>query len=125
MAELEEFASPIARRLREVASAYPEVSESPSCVNRSFKAANKSFLFLGEKPDGMLRIMVKLDDGLDSARKVEAEADADDGWSVGKGGWVTGNFTEATSPDVALLTAWIGESYRLQASKKLLAQLDS
>ncbi len=118
----EEFTSTLARSLQAVASSYPEVNESPSCVNRSFKARKKSFLFLGEKPDGMLRLMVKLDDGIESAQAVASENP--DGWKVGGPGWVTGNFTDATAPPLETLTAWIDESYRLLAPKTLVAQLD-
>ena len=119
----ETFTSPLARQLQEFAFEYPEVNESPSCINRSFKARKKSFLFLGEKPDGLLRLMVKLDDGITSAQAV-AEQNPDE-WSVGGPGWVTGNFTDDSAPPIETLTAWIDESYRLQAPKKLVAELDA
>lgn len=121
MAE-EHFTSSLAQALQEFASSYPEVNESPSCVNRSFKARKKSFMFLGEKPDGMLRLMVKLDDGIESAQAVASENP--DGWKVGGPGWVTGNFTDDTAPPLETLTAWIDESYRLLAPKTLVEQLD-
>lgn len=121
MAE-EHFTSLVAQTLQEFASSYPEVNESPSCVNRSFKAGKKSFLFLGEKPDGMLRLMVKLDNGIDTAQAVAKENP--DGWKVGGPGWITGNFTEEMAPPLDTLTAWIDESYRLLAPKTLVAQLE-
>lgn len=119
----EHFESPVARELQAFASTYPEVTESPSCVNRSFKARKKGFMFLGEKPDGTLRLMVKLDDGVGSAESV---ADADpDGWNVAGPGWITGNFTDATAPPIETMKDWIDESYRLLAPKTLVKQLDA
>lgn len=119
----EEFESPVARQLQEFATGYPEVSESPSCVNRSFKARKKGFMFLGEKETGIVRLMVKLDEGIDSAQKV-AQANPDE-WKVGGPGWITGNFTDATAPPVATMTEWIDESYRLLAPKALVKELDN
>jgi predicted DNA-binding protein (MmcQ/YjbR family) len=44
------------------------------------------------------------------------------GYGLGKSGWVSATFTTAPVP-VAMLVAWIEESYRAQAPKKLAAQL--
>lgn len=118
----EHFVSPIAQQLQEIASGYPEVSESPSCVNRSFKARKKGFMFLGEKDGGVLRLMVKLDEGIGSAQEV-AEANPGE-WKVGGPGWVTGNFTDDTAPPIETMAEWIDESYRLLAPKTLVKQLD-
>jgi hypothetical protein len=87
------------------------------------QSQKKSFLFLGEKPDGQLRLMVKLNDGIASAQAV-AEQNPDE-WNVGGPGWVVGNFTDGSAPSVETLTAWIDESCRLQVPKKLLAELDA
>lgn len=118
----EEFESSVARQLQAFASKYPEVSESPSCVNRSFKARKKGFMFLGEKPDGLLRLMVKLDEGIASAQAVSEERPGE--WKVAGPGWVTGNFTDDSAPPIETLQAWVDESYRLLAPKTLVKQLD-
>ncbi len=118
----EKFESPVAQQLQEFASGYPEVSESSSCVNRSFKARKKGFMFLGEKPGGVIRLMVKLGDGIDSAEAV-ARTHPDE-WKVSGPGWITGNFTDATAPPIATMTAWVDESYRLLAPKTLVKELD-
>lgn len=122
MAE-ENFRSDIARALEDFAMAFPEASNSPSCVNRSFKARKKGFMFLGEKDTGVLRLMVKLDSGVPSAKAV-AEANPD-GWSVNGPGWITGNFTDDEAPPLDVMTGWIAESYRLLAPKTLVAELDA
>lgn len=119
----EQFNSPIAQQLQAHAMTFPEVSESPSCVNRSFKARSKGFMFLGEKETGMLRLMVKLGSGVESAKTV-AKGNPD-GWSVKGPGWITGNFTDDEAPPLDVMTAWINESYRLLAPKTLVSELDA
>lgn len=44
-------------------------------------------------------------------------------YGLGKSGWVSMTFTDADVP-VAMLQAWIDESYRAQAPRKLVATLD-
>jgi predicted DNA-binding protein (MmcQ/YjbR family) len=47
------------------------------------------------------------------------------GYGLGKSGWVTASLAPGETPPVDLLKAWIDESYRAQAPKKLVAQLDA
>jgi predicted DNA-binding protein (MmcQ/YjbR family) len=44
-------------------------------------------------------------------------------YGLGKSGWVSATF-EKHKPDVDMLKAWIDESYRAQAPKKLVKELD-
>jgi predicted DNA-binding protein (MmcQ/YjbR family) len=44
-------------------------------------------------------------------------------YGLGKSGWVTAAFSKGESPPVDMLKAWIDESYRAQAPKKLVALL--
>ncbi|MDX2013265.1 MAG: MmcQ/YjbR family DNA-binding protein [Myxococcaceae bacterium] len=46
-------------------------------------------------------------------------------YGLGKSGWVTATFADADRPPVGLLTAWLDESYRAQAPKTLVKQLDA
>ena len=46
-------------------------------------------------------------------------------YGLGKSGWVSAKFTDPSQIDVAMLEAWIDESYRAQAPKKLVKQLDA
>jgi predicted DNA-binding protein (MmcQ/YjbR family) len=46
------------------------------------------------------------------------------GYGLGKSGWVTATFADGQKPPVALLTQWLEESYRAQAPKTLVKQLD-
>jgi predicted DNA-binding protein (MmcQ/YjbR family) len=44
-------------------------------------------------------------------------------YGLGKSGWVSAKFDDPAGIDVAMLKAWIDESYRAQAPKKLVASL--
>jgi hypothetical protein len=44
-------------------------------------------------------------------------------YGLGKSGWVTADFSNGEPPPLELLKAWIDESYRAQAPKKLVALL--
>jgi len=46
-------------------------------------------------------------------------------YGLGKSGWVSLKLPEGELPDVEMLEDWIDESYRAQAPKKLIAQLDA
>lgn len=116
-AATETFATGICQRLRATAVALPEVTEGASCVNRAFKAGKKTFLFLGEKP-AHIYAMLKLAESKDAAAALN-----DPRIEVGGNGWVTLRFQANDPPDPELLERWIVESYRVMATKKLLAQL--
>lgn len=45
-------------------------------------------------------------------------------YGLGKSGWVSAKFPDGDSPPMEMLLAWIEESYRAQAPKKLVAELD-
>ena len=108
-------------QIRELALGYPATSEGTSCNKAAFKAGTKSFVFLGETDDGW-NLMVKLSDALSEAELL-AEQEPDN-YSVGKHGWTTLRFDDGKGPAKKLLKAWIDESFRLLAPKKLVAELD-
>ncbi len=47
------------------------------------------------------------------------------GYGLGKSGWVTFECDAAAIPDMGQLREWIEESYRAQAPKKLVKELDA
>lgn len=47
------------------------------------------------------------------------------GYGLGKSGWVSAKFDPDEMPDVEMIKDWIEESYRAQAPKKLVTQLDA
>lgn len=115
----DDFEHPICETLRQAALALPETSEGTSCVNRSFKARKKNFVFVGE-PKGKVRVMLKLGPSL-----AQAAAMADPRVGVGKTGWVTVLSDPGEPVDPALLQDWIVESYRTLAPKTLVRMLDA
>ena len=46
------------------------------------------------------------------------------GYGLGKSGWVSFNPGEDDIPDIEQLKAWVEESYRAQAPRKLVKELD-
>ena len=46
-------------------------------------------------------------------------------YGLGKSGWVTAQFPPGEVPPVEMFKAWIDESYRAQAPKKLVKSLDA
>jgi predicted DNA-binding protein (MmcQ/YjbR family) len=47
------------------------------------------------------------------------------GYGLGKSGWVTFTPVEAEMPSIEQMKQWIDESYRAQAPKKLVKELDA
>jgi predicted DNA-binding protein (MmcQ/YjbR family) len=47
------------------------------------------------------------------------------GYGLGKSGWVSFNPGEDDIPDIEQLKAWVEESYRAQAPRKLVKELDA
>ena len=47
------------------------------------------------------------------------------GYGLGKSGWVNAKLARGVTPPVELFKAWLDESYRAQAPKKLVAELDA
>jgi hypothetical protein len=45
-------------------------------------------------------------------------------YGLGKSGWVSAQFPEGKAPPIEMLKEWIDESYRAQAPKKFVKQLD-
>ena len=94
---------------------YPEAAEGTSCVNRAFSAGGKNFAFLGEVDDEC-RLRLKLDESI---------PEVDDRFEVGSHGWTMIRFHPDEPPNTADLERWVGESFRLLAPKRLVAQLDA
>lgn len=46
-------------------------------------------------------------------------------YGLGKSGWVSASYEDDELPPAEIFEAWIDESYRAQAPKKLVAQLDA
>jgi predicted DNA-binding protein (MmcQ/YjbR family) len=88
------------------------------------KVGKKVFVFLGvPDPEGeQMIVCVKLPHS--GLRALDLPFTEPAGYGLGKSGWVAARIGPQDEPDVALLEAWIEESYRAIAPKKLARELD-
>jgi len=108
-------------RLRAAALALPEATEDFPWGERAFKVRGKVFLFL--HTDGRaVRFSVKLPRS--SAEALELSDVEPTGYGLGKHGWVTAEVDATRDAPFETYEAWIGESYRAVAPKRLAATLD-
>ncbi len=104
--------------LRDYAMTFPEVTEDSPWGHRAMKVKGKVFVFLGgEKNAAELSMSVKLPQSRDMAADLPFAEPT--GYGLGRSGWVTARFTKASEVPIDLLRAWIDESYRAIAPKKL------
>jgi predicted DNA-binding protein (MmcQ/YjbR family) len=107
--------------LRDFALALPGAVEEFPWGDRALKVNKKVFAFLGTH-EGGLAMSVKL--AHTAAMALTLPFAAPTRYGLGKAGWVTALFGAKEKPPLDLLRAWIEESYRAIAPKKLVAQLD-
>jgi len=105
--------------LRALALGYPEAHEDFPWGETVIKVKKKVFLFLGKGEP--FSLSVKLPQS--SALALSLPFATPTGYGLGKSGWVTATF-EKRKPPLDLLAAWIDESYRAVAPKKLVKLLD-
>ena len=99
--------------IRLKASRYPGVNEGSACMQSSFKAGKKAFLFIGMQ-GGRYKAMFKLHRSIPEATKL-AKADPDC-YAVGSNGWVTARFTTDQPMPRKLWGRWLDESYELSVA---------
>lgn len=110
----------IERQLRDYAMTFPEATEDFPWGHSAIKVKKKAFLFLGgEQSVDELSLTVKLPSSRDMA--VDLPFAEPTGYGLGKSGWVTARFKKIGDVPIDLLRAWIVESYRAIAPKKLSA----
>ena len=110
--------------LRDYALTFPEVTEDHPWGHRAMKVKGKVFVFLGgEKNEKELSLSVKLPASRDMA--VDLPFAEPTGYGMGKHGWVTARFEKAGGVPLDLMKAWIDESYRAIAPKKLVKALET
>jgi predicted DNA-binding protein (MmcQ/YjbR family) len=113
----------VVQALREFGLAYPGAhTKSPWPGHADLAVRDKTFAYLSS-PGEAFAISCKLPHSSHTALALPfAQPTA---WGLGKSGWVTATFTESQSPPLELFKSWIDESYRAQAPKKLVAQMDA
>ena len=107
------------RALRRYALELPGAVEDFPWGERVAKIGGKVFVFLGCDPvrGGTIGLSVKLP--ISSAEALDLPFTKPTGYGLGKSGWVSATFSEADEPPVEILKAWILESYRAVAPKRL------
>lgn len=116
--------SRVSASLRQFALGFPGAIEDFPWGERVAKVNGKVFVFLGADPveGGGIGLSVKLPaSGQEALELPFAEPT---GYGLGKSGWVSARFSATDRPPVEILKAWIEESYRAIAPKKLLAELE-
>ena len=111
--------------LRRFALALPEATEDFPWGDRVAKVKGKIFVFLGldPVPGSGMTLTVKLPASSEAALDLPFVKPT--GYGLGKSGWVTATFGPSDHPPVDILKAWIVESYRAVAPKRLIAGLDA
>jgi len=106
--------------LRDFALGYPGAHEEFPWGERVVKVKGKVFVFLGREDEG-LGLSVKLPQSRLMALGLPFASPT--GYGLGKSGWVTVQFGPRDKPPMDLMRAWIDESYRAVAPKRLVATL--
>ena len=107
-------------RLKAAALAYPETREEHPWGETVIKVRGKVFLFIHEAADG-LHLSVKLPRSREFA--LEYPFTKPTGYGLGASGWVTSAFATGETPPLDVLEAWLDESFRAVAPKKLAATI--
>jgi predicted DNA-binding protein (MmcQ/YjbR family) len=109
--------------LRDYAMSFPEAWEDFPWGDHVVKVGKKIFVFIGEpdRNEGGLGLGVKLPQSAMEA--LEEPWATPTGYGLGKAGWVSLRFAAGSEPPVDRLKAWIDESYRAIAPKKLIKKL--
>jgi hypothetical protein len=95
--------------------------KSPWPGHADLAVNDKTFAYLSTPGDPEPHVGCKLPQSSDVALLLPFVTPA--GYGLGKSGWVSADFKEVGVP-IDLMKDWLDESYRAQAPKKLVAQLD-
>ncbi|KIG18340.1 DifB protein [Enhygromyxa salina] len=108
--------------LRAFGMRYPGVHyKSPWPGHMDLAVNDKTFAYLSLEGEP-LNISCKLPRSKDVALMLPNTKPT--AYGLGRSGWVSASFEDGLGPDLAMLQAWIDESYRAQAPKRLIKQLD-
>ena len=106
--------------LRDIAMAYPEAHEDFPWGERAIKIKGKVFVFLYASAES-LSLTTKLPASCEMALLLPYVSPT--GYGLGKSGWVSAKFGPQDEVPVEMLRAWIDESFRAVAPKKVAALL--
>lgn len=103
--------------LREKALSFPESREDMPWGHSAFKVKAKSFCFMSNENDSFGASFKLPETGGKALLLPFAEPT---GYGLGKAGWVSVHFKAKDKVPMDLLFAWLAESYRAVAPKKLV-----
>ncbi len=103
-----------------IAKGYPEATEDFPWGDHVFKVRGKIFVFLSADAEGF-GVTAKLPHS--GALALALPFAEPTGYGLGKSGWVSARIASVDEIDHEMIAAWIEESYRAVAPKKLAAQL--
>jgi predicted DNA-binding protein (MmcQ/YjbR family) len=110
-------------KVREFALSLPGTAEEFPWGETVVKVNRKIFVFLGVRDGGSSPgIGVKLMDEAVHAHALSLPGAEPSGYGLGRAGWVK---VPVAEPAVELLCDWVEESYRVIATKRLLAELEA
>jgi len=113
----------VLKELRAFGLRYPKAhTRSPWPGHLDLAVNDKTFAFLSVEGEP-LGISCKLPKSATAALMLPFAKPTP--YGLGKSGWVSAQFPDGKKPPVEMLKAWIDESYRAQAPKKLVALLDA
>lgn len=102
--------------LRKYALTFPEAHEDHPWGETAIKVRGKVFVFMGGEG-----LSVKLPRSKEFA--LEYPFTKPTPYGLGKSGWVSAEFKKGEKPPLDVLKAWIAESYRAIAPKRLVTTL--
>jgi len=106
--------------MRRRALAYPQVREDHPWGESAFKVRDKTFLFMGRSPRA-LHMTFKLPASFEFALDYPFAKPA--GYNLARGRWVATAFAAPGAVPLDVLAAWLDESFRAVAPKRLVATL--
>lgn len=113
-------AHPAETDLRAFALSFPESHEDFPWGESAFKVKGSVFLFMYVHADG-IKLSVKLPQSHE--RALASSFAEPTGYGLGKSGWVSASFDRYERVPIETLKAWIDESFRAVAQKKIVALL--
>lgn len=106
--------------VRQFALSYPETREDHPWGESAIKVKGKTFVFMG-LTDERFGLSVKLPRSREFA--LDYPFTEPTHYGLGKSGWVSASFVGKDAPPLDVLRAWIDESFRAIAPKKLVATM--
>lgn len=109
------------KMLKAFALGFPQATEEHPWGDTAIKVRGKTFVFMGESAEGF-GMSVKLPRSREFA--LDYPGTRPTPYGLGKSGWVSVQCRDTKAVPMTALKAWISESYRAIAPKKLAATLD-